>query len=67
MLWASGHAPFYSYIFQIFLKTTKATSIKPSGLHPDFRLIYCDKEVCFIQATLSINVCCTEFLIPSEI
>ena len=57
----------FQYIFWIFRKPAKATSIKASGLYPDFRLKYCGKEVFFSQATLAINVCCTKFLIPSEI
>ena len=47
-----GQTPVYSNIFWIFGKTTKATSVKLSGLNQDFRLKYCGKEVFFIQATL---------------
>ena len=67
MLWTTGQTLLYGYIFQIFRKTAKATSIRPSGLYLDFKLKYCDEEIFFSRATLAINICCTKFLIFLEI
>ena len=64
MLWTTGQTLLYSYIFQIFRKTTKAASIRPSGLYLDSKLKYCDEEIFFSQATLAINVCALNFLSP---
>ena len=50
-----------------FRKTKQATCAKLFSLNQDFRLKYCGEEVFLIQASLSINICCTKFLIPSEI
>ena len=50
-----------------FRKTKQGTCAKLFSLNQGFRLKYCGEEVFLIQASLSINICCTKFLIPSEI
>ena len=47
--------PFVVISSRFLQKTTKATSVILSGLHPHFRLKYCGEEVFFIQATFHSN------------